>query len=111
MVASQERVRQLSAGSAEVDQLIEVLRKREAEGEGSRYDRLRAEREAGELRIDITSARVLVAAEGAQLAAFLPEGSRVPHVRGELAVPIETPALEALVRRAMELRADYRAEQ
>jgi cobalt-zinc-cadmium efflux system outer membrane protein len=111
MLASQERVRRLSDSTADVDHLIEVLRIRESEGEGSRYDRLRAEREAGELRIELASARAFVAAEGARLAAYLPDGSRVQQVRGELAVPIEKSALDALLRRAINARADYRTEQ
>src|SRR6266567_700285 len=68
MVASQERLRLLADGTSEVEQLIRILRQREDEGEGSRYDRLRAEREAAELRTDITAVRSLVAAAGARLA-------------------------------------------
>src|ERR1051325_1657659 len=40
MVAAQERIRLISASASDVDQLIRVLRQREAEGEGSRYDRI-----------------------------------------------------------------------
>ena len=101
----------LSAAITEVEQLIRILRKREEEGEGSRYDRLRAEREAFELRTDLTAARSMVAAAGAQLAASLPEGTEVREVRGELSVLADVPELPALVRRAMNARADYRAEQ
>src|SRR6266568_2611681 len=77
MAASQERVRLLSDGAREVEQLMGVLRRREDEGEGSRYDRLRAERELAEVRIDTTAARSLVVASGARLAGFLPEGTQV----------------------------------
>jgi cobalt-zinc-cadmium efflux system outer membrane protein len=111
MIASQERSRLLSASASEVEQLIRLLRQREREGEGSLYDRMRAEREATELRIDINTTRSLVAAASAQLAAYLPQGTRVQAVRGDLAVPVETPDLEGLIRRAMNARADYRAEQ
>lgn len=111
MVASQDRLRALSAGVSEVEQLIRLLRQRENEGEGSRYDRLRAEREAAELRIDIATARSVVAASGARLASYLPDGARVQEVRGELAVSVAAPDLEELVRRAIGARADYRAEQ
>jgi cobalt-zinc-cadmium efflux system outer membrane protein len=111
MVASQERLGVLSNGATEVDQLIRILRKREDEGEGSRYDRLRAEREAAELRIDLTVTRSFIAAAASRVDALLPEGTNVQHVRGELRVPRATPDLESLVRRAMGARADYRAEQ
>lgn len=111
MVASQERLRLLSTGASDIQQLIGILRQREDEGEGSRYDRLRAEREAAELRVDVTVARSLVAAVGARLASYLPEGTRVQLVRGELPVSPETPHLDDLVRLAINARADYRAEQ
>jgi outer membrane protein, heavy metal efflux system len=111
MAASQERVRLLSEGAREVEQVIVILRRREDEGEGSRYDRLRAERELAEVRIDTTVARSLVVASGARLAGYLPEGTEVRQVRGELLVPPQVPDLEELIRRAMSVRADYRAEQ
>jgi cobalt-zinc-cadmium efflux system outer membrane protein len=111
MLASQERLTAVTSGIAEVDRLIVVLRKREEEGEGSRYDRLRTEREAAELRSDAIVTRTLIAAARARLLAFLPEGTRLDLVRGELTIPGETPGLEGLVRRAMEARADYRAER
>ncbi len=111
MVASQERLRVLSSANSEVEQLIHILRQREAEGEVSRYDRMRAEREATELRIDTAVARSLVAAAAARLAGYLPEGTRVQQVRGELPVSVQIPDLEELVRRAINARADYRAEQ
>jgi cobalt-zinc-cadmium efflux system outer membrane protein len=111
MVALQERLRVLATGTSEVENLIRILRQREDAGEGSRYDRLRAEREAAELRIDTAVARSLVAAAGAQLAAWLPEGSQVQQVRGDLTVPSKRPDTDELVRRAIGARADYRAEQ
>jgi outer membrane protein, heavy metal efflux system len=111
MLASQERLQILASGIGEVEQLILILRQREEEGEGSRYDRLRAERELAELRVDLTAARSLVVAAGSRLAGYLPEGTHVQQVRGELSVPSEAPDLEDLILRAMDARADYRAEQ
>jgi len=111
MVASEQRAELLSSRIGEVDQLARILRQREEEGEGSRYDRLRAERELAELRTDVTIAQSIVAAGGARLAGFLPEGTQVQRVRGELRLAFEPPALEDLIRRAMSGRADYRAEQ
>ena len=111
MLASQERVRLLSDGVREVEQLIAILRRRENEGEGSRYDRLRAERELSEIRVEVTAARSLVAAASARLAGYLPEGTQVRQVRGELSVPAQAPEIEELIRRAVISRAGYRAEQ
>jgi cobalt-zinc-cadmium efflux system outer membrane protein len=50
-------------------------------------------------------------AAGARLAAFLPVGTRVEGVRGELAVSVQPPDLDGLIGRAMNARADYRSEQ
>lgn len=111
MVAAQERANALSSRIGEVEGLVRILRRREEEGEGSRYDRLRAERELIELRTDAIMARSLIAAAGAQLAAFLPEGTQVERVRGDLRVVSEVPDLENLVRRALRVRGDYQAEQ
>jgi len=111
MLGSQQRVQLLSSSVDEVRQLVDLLRRREEEGEGSRYDRLRAERELAELRTDVTAARSPVAAAGARLSGYLPEGTEVLAVRGELSVLPDPPDLEALVRRATAARADYLAEQ
>jgi cobalt-zinc-cadmium efflux system outer membrane protein len=111
LVASQERLQVLLTGTSEVERLVGILRQREDAGEGSRYDRLRAEREVTELRTNITATRSSAALESARLTGYLPEGTRVRQVLGELAVVSEAPGLEHLVRRAMNARADYRAGQ
>jgi outer membrane protein, heavy metal efflux system len=111
MVAAQERVRMLAASVGEVEQLIGILRQREQEGEGSRYDRMRAEREIAELRTDVVTANALIAAARARISGFLPEGTQVQSVRGTLPVAWVPLGMEELQRRAMEARADYRAEQ
>jgi cobalt-zinc-cadmium efflux system outer membrane protein len=111
MVAAQARARLLAASVGEVEQLIGILRKREQEGEGSRYDRIRAEREIAELRTDVVTANALIAAERARISGFVPEGTQVQSVRGALPVTFEPPGVEELRARAMEARADYRAEQ
>jgi cobalt-zinc-cadmium efflux system outer membrane protein len=53
----------------------------------------------------------LVAGAAARLASFMPEGTEVQAVRGELRIPATTPALEDLLTRAMSARSDYRAGQ
>jgi len=111
LVASQERLRILLTGTREVEHLVGILRQREDAGEGSRYDRIRAEREATEWHTDITAARSSAAVESARVTGYLPEGTRVQQVRGELTVASEAPDLDDLLRRAMNARPDYRAEQ
>jgi outer membrane protein, heavy metal efflux system len=111
MVAAQERARLLAASTGEVEQLIRILRQREQEGEGSRYDRVRAERELAELRTDGIAANALIAAARGRISGFLPEGTQVESVRGALLVLLEPPSLQDLMARAINSRADYRAEQ
>ena len=111
MLAAQERIRLLAASVTEVEQLIGILRQREQEGEGSRYDRIRAEREIAELRTDVATANALIATARAKISGFLPQGTQVQSVRGALPVALEPPAIGELKARAMEARADYRAEQ
>jgi cobalt-zinc-cadmium efflux system outer membrane protein len=111
MVVAQERVRLLSASGGDVEELIRILRQREQEGEGSRYDRLRAEREIAELRTDVVAANALIAAARGKISGFLPEGTQVQSVQGALAVSLEPPDVETLRARAIDTRADYRVEQ
>jgi cobalt-zinc-cadmium efflux system outer membrane protein len=111
MVAAQERVRLLTASMGEIELLIRLLRQREDEGEGSRYDRMRAEREVAEVRTDVVGANALIAAARARLGGFLPVGTQVQSVQGTLPVAIEIPSAEELSVRAAGSRADYRAEQ
>lgn len=110
MLAAQERVRLISASAGDVDQLIRILRQREDEGEGSRYDRIRAEREVAELRTDVVAANALVATARGKISGFLPDGTQVQSVQGSLLVFITPPDVETLRARAIELRADYRTE-
>jgi cobalt-zinc-cadmium efflux system outer membrane protein len=111
IVSVQERMRTVSASIGDVEQLVRVLRQREEEGEGSRYDRLRAEREVAELRTDFASVRSLTPAAIARVTGYLPEGTIIEQVRGDLRAPSEIPGTEDLVRRAMNARAEYRVGQ
>ena len=74
------------SASGEVERLIEILRTREREGEGSRFDRLRAEQELRDARQLVTSAAVSVAEARATLAGMLPPDTRwhgLPRARSE----------------------------
>jgi cobalt-zinc-cadmium efflux system outer membrane protein len=111
MIASQERVRLFSEASGEIEHLTRLLRQREAEGEGSRYDVLRAQRELMELHPELGSVRSALASAGAQVEGFLPEGSVVQRVKGQLLVENGIPKLDDLLRRAFTSRHDYQALQ
>ncbi len=93
--------------AGDVDRLIRILRQREQEGEGSRYDRLRAEHELAEWRTDGVSGNAFVAAARARIGGFLPAGTQIAAVRGRLADSTETPEarLQAAQTRLMQFDA------
>ena len=95
----------------DIERLIEVLRVREKEGEGSRFDRVRAEQELAEVRRDAVDAAVLAANARAAVAAFLPPGAVVPRLTGDLFETRAVPDLDTLVVRARDSRAELRALQ
>jgi hypothetical protein len=108
---AQARVEAVAADTQAVERLVEVLRVREREGEGSRFDRLRAEQELAELTqmgvaaaIDLSDARGLVGA-------MLPPGVSVARVTGALAgtaVPRTPGACRVHAYRGPSLRAAVR---
>jgi cobalt-zinc-cadmium efflux system outer membrane protein len=107
--AEQERVDAADRHAREVERLIQILRVREHEGEGSRFDRLRAEQELRDARQPLTSSRVALAAARSALAAMLPANATVTRIVGALFTP-HTPALvESLIARALASRAELRA--
>jgi outer membrane protein, heavy metal efflux system len=111
LVAGQARVKSAQAHLGEVERLIELLRAREREGEGSRFDRLRAEQELRDTRQLVTSAAVSVAEARATLSGMLPLDVSVarisaPHMSQQ---PAASP--EALLTRATTTRAELRALQ
>jgi cobalt-zinc-cadmium efflux system outer membrane protein len=111
MIAEQERLEVVQEQARDVERLIEILRTREGEGEGSRFDRLRAEQEVRDVRQLVTSARVAVAAARSALAAMLPPDATMTRVLGSLYVPRTPIPIELLITRAPALRAELRALQ
>jgi len=109
VVSEQERLESVRAHMREVERLIEILRTREREGEGSRFDRLRAEQELRDTNQVVTSAAVALAEARATVSGMLPRDALLTTVaRSEIArqpsVPIET-----LFTRATSTRAELRA--
>jgi cobalt-zinc-cadmium efflux system outer membrane protein len=111
VAAGQARLQSARAHAAQVDRLIEILRIREKEGEGSRFDRLRAEQELGEARQAITSAAAALADARAILSGMLPSDAVVTSIAGAPAASTAAPAPEALVARAAATRAELRVLQ
>lgn len=110
-LATQEQEAAQSIALIEIDNVIRILKDREREGEGSRFDRLRAERERAELAAELS----LVRAEGeihrSHVQAFLPPGTRLGRITGQLESVPTLPDLAELSRRALAARGDYQAEQ
>jgi cobalt-zinc-cadmium efflux system outer membrane protein len=111
LTAEQGRLESSEAYMRRVERLIEILRTREREGEGSRFDRLRAEQELREARQVLTSARVALAEARATVAAMLPRDSGVGRVRDAPLEQRSAPAVDALITRAASTRAELRALQ
>jgi len=111
VVAEQARVHLARAQVREVERLIEILRTREREGEGSRFDRLRAEQELRDTNQLVTAAVVALTESRVALAGMLPRG--VSMTRIAAAQMPERPAvpLETLCTRASSTRAELRALQ
>lgn len=109
--AEQTRLDAAQAHVRDVERLIEILRTREREGEGSRFDRLRAEEELREARLVVTAAGIEIAAARAVLRSLLPPdvalGRITPEERGQSAAV----TTDALMTRAVSARAELRALQ
>jgi cobalt-zinc-cadmium efflux system outer membrane protein len=80
VIAEQTRAESTRAQVREVERLIEILRTREREGEGSRFDRLRAEQELRDSHQLVTAADVALTEARAMLAGMLPRDVLVTRV-------------------------------
>jgi outer membrane protein, heavy metal efflux system len=109
LLAEQERLEATQASIREIERVITRLRIREQEGEGSRFDRLRAEQELAEARQVSLDAAAAVAEARAAIASVLSEGVQLTRVSGPLYVDRTLPSLDTLQSRAATVRADLRA--
>ena len=111
LAAAQVRLEAAQAHTRDVDRLIEILRIREREGEGSRFDRLRAEEELREARQVVTSTIVAISEARATLSAMLPRAITVTRIAGAVqSLPAAGP-IDTLMTRAASSRAELRALQ
>lgn len=111
LLASQEREAIYASSLKDIENIIRVLRDREREGEGSKFDRLRTDRERAELLAELALVRAESVLERAQVIAFLPTGTSLMTVSGQMEMPLLALNAEELTRRALTVREDYRAEQ
>jgi outer membrane protein TolC len=111
VLAEQEK---LDAGLVmirEVERIITLLRVREKEGEGSRFDRVRAEQELADARQISLDAAASAAEVRAAIAAVVSEGTRVTRVTGTLYSNRAIPLVEILSAQAISTRGELRALQ
>lgn len=111
LLSEQETLDVTESSIREIERIIAVLRIREQEGEGSRFDRLRAEQELSEARQISLDAVASVAEARAAIAAVVAEGTRFTRVIGVLYADRALPALDVLQSRASSVRADLKALQ
>jgi cobalt-zinc-cadmium efflux system outer membrane protein len=107
--AAQARLDVTRSTVAQTEALIGVLRIREQEGEGSRFDRLRAEQELLEARQDTVEAVIRAVEARATLRGWLPQSVRFSSVTGDLYRDEVVPAVEVLVARAVAGRRELQA--
>lgn len=108
LLAEQERVQAADAHLVQIERMIEVLRTREREGEGSRFDRLRSEHELREARQSRTTAAVALSEAKAAIVALLPRETVLGRVTSsDSQRPL--PPHETLITRARSTRAELRA--
>ncbi|MEO5924802.1 MAG: TolC family protein [Bryobacteraceae bacterium] len=109
-LTAQQQADVIRAGLTQIGSIIDLLRVREQQGEGSRYDRVRIEREAADLRADLALALARARSERAILASHLPPQTDLLALSGTLA-PRGVPGVkDDVVRRALESRAEIRVE-
>ena len=112
LVHAQERRAVIRQAVEHADALLQILRDREAAGDGSRFDRLSAEQEVAERRTDLAECEVQIAESQNRLATYL--GDRVAPVdlvaEGSLHPAYALPVLDDALVHGVTARGDYRAE-
>ncbi len=111
LIAEQDRLLAAEAHEARVERLIDVLHTREREGEGSRFDRLRAEQELRDARQSSTAAGVARAEARSAVSTLLPRGAALDRVVRTEGSARTAPPLEGLLARASSARAELLALQ
>jgi len=113
VVAAQEREKVMRANLDRLTEITRILLEREKQGEGSTYDRLRAERERAEIETELLTARVAIAQARSRLAALLRPNTEPSGIvaSGELRTATDVPLVSELHKRALEIRGDYRAQE
>jgi cobalt-zinc-cadmium efflux system outer membrane protein len=107
--AASERMQAAQSLVRLVQGLIGVLTTREREGEGSRFDRVRAQQDLVDAQQTLVAAAVKRSEARSALAALVPPGVAVPDTVPALQPPRPAEAIDALIARATACRAELRA--
>ena len=113
LLLAQQREEALSDSIPQLQEVVRVLSEREKHGEGSRFDRLRAEQEQSDLKAEIVSTQALIAQARSRLASYVPGNAESGSIRaqGELEMTDALPPFAYLLQLAFENRQDYKAEK
>lgn len=113
LLLAQARVALLESWVPQIKEIVRILQEREREGEGSAYDRLRAERELADAEATLASTRVILAQARGRLASFFAPGTDAVSLvaKGDFVAGAALPALEELLPRSLTVRGDYLASQ
>lgn len=109
VAAEQTRLQSARAQVGVIERLIEILRTREREGEGSRFDRLRAEQELREINQVVTAATVALTEARSGLTGLLPRDVSLGSVTSTPMSQQPPAPVETLFTRAATARGELRA--
>ena len=114
LLAAQERQAAIQSSMQRLKEVLRILGEREREGEGSTYDRLRAERELSELGTDLAVSVASAEQSRGRLAAYISPGRQggppfqaVGNLRSRAALP----PLAEMLRLATEAHAELKAQK
>ncbi len=111
MLATQLKLSALKDSLTELNRAISILETREKEGEGSKLDRLRAQRERHEIDAELSFLDSMLATERGSLLAYLPAGESIEELAGDLAIRTTSLDTAELLRKTLATRADIQAER
>lgn len=111
MLAAQLKLTALRDSLTELNRAIQILEDREKEGEGSKLDRLRAQRERLEIDAELSILDSMLATERGSLLAYLPAGENVEELTGDLGLRIANFDTAGLLPKTLATRADIQAER
>lgn len=110
LVLAQDRESVIARSLKELENLLDILRTREQEGEGSRYDRMRGERALAEIEADLAAASAARAEAQGRLAALVGAPDETALVADGRTEPVPPAAgMATQVERALATRADLKA--